>query len=335
MIKFSIMITGMYPMKNYVDWARRIEALGFDEIHIADDLIMRPAWPILTLIGAHTSRIKLGPAIITPQVAHPAYHAGNLAALDELTSGRAICGLGRGGFNEMIGLPRGPKPIKQVKEAYLLLRHLLTGNREPFSGEFYNTTADLFFQFDVLRPDMSIFIGTWGPQMARMAGTIASGIKADCTWRPSYVRHLREQVTQGAESVGRSPEDLEIIVGPLCSVAKSRDRARDHIREMLALLLPLLAPMTDHAGISQQECQAIHDTFAAGDTEKAKAMVPESALRAFSASGTPADIIPEIEEIIESGATHIAFGPPLGPDFDEALELLGTEVLPYFKQRYH
>ena len=37
-----------------------IERLGFDELHIADHLIMRPAWPILSLIGANTSRIRRG-----------------------------------------------------------------------------------------------------------------------------------------------------------------------------------------------------------------------------------------------------------------------------------
>lgn len=35
--------------------------------------------------------------------------------------------------------------------------------------------------------------------------------------------------------------------------------------------------------------------------------------------------------MIAAGATHIAFGPPLGPDFNEALRLSGERVLPYFR----
>ena len=329
-VKFSVMITGMYPMNKFVGWARKIEEYGFDELHIADDLIFRPAWPILTLIGAHTSRIKLGPAIVTPQIAHPVYHAANLAALDELTGGRAICGMGRGGFNPLIGVTNPEKPIKMVKEAYLLMKRMLSGSREPFDGEFFKAAPELYYQFDVLRPDMPIFIGTWGPKMARMAGTIASGFKADCTWSPSYLSHLRDQFFDGARSAGRDPGALDVIVGPLCSLSRDREAARDNIKGMLALLQPALAPMTFNAGITQEEIDAAFNAFNAGDVEKAKSLVSDKAIRAFSVTGTPKDVIPEIEEMIAAGATHIAFGPPLGPDFDEALHLLATEVLPHF-----
>ena len=78
----------------------------------------------------------------------------------------------------------------------------------------------------------------------------------------------------------------------------------------------------------------MHDAFSAGDVERAKSMVPEAAVRAFSASGTPRDVIPQIEEIIAAGATHIAFGPPLGPDVDAALQLLGSEILPHFRAKH-
>ena len=88
--KISMMTPGTYPVRDYVPLAQQIENYGFDELHVADDLIMKPAWPILTLIGQHTNRITLGPAIVTPMIAHPVYHAANLVALDELTGGRAI-----------------------------------------------------------------------------------------------------------------------------------------------------------------------------------------------------------------------------------------------------
>ncbi len=332
-IKFSVMLTGMYPMSSFVGWAKRIEDYGFDEIHIADDLVFRPAWPILALIGANTSRIKVGPAIVTPQIAHPVYHAANLAALDEITGGRAICGMGRGGFNPLIGVVNPEKPIKMVKEAYLLMRRMLSADRTPFDGEFFKATSDLYYQFEVTRPDMPIFIGTWGPKMAKMAGTIASGFKADCTWSPSYLAELREQFFAGARSANRDPEKLDVIVGPLCSLSRDRDVARDHIRGLLALLQPSLAPMTYNAGITDDEIQAAFKAFNDGDVARAKSLVSDKAIRAFSVTGTPADVIPQIEEMIAAGATHIAFGPPLGPDFDEALDLLAKDVLPHFKSQ--
>ncbi len=51
----------------------------------------------------------------------------------------------------------------------------------------------------------------------------------------------------------------------------------------------------------------------------------------LTVTGTPEQVIPQIEAMVEAGVTHIACGHCLGPDFDEALDLLGREVLPHFR----
>lgn len=331
MAKFSIMITGMYPMAKFADWGRRIEEYGFDEIHIADDLIFRPAWPILTILAMNTKRIKIGPAIVTPQVAHPVYHAANLCALEELSGGRTILGIGRGGFNDLLGVTE-EKPVRKLKEAYLLMKRMLSGDRTPFEGNHFKALEELYYQFEVPQRDIPMFIGTWGPMMAEMAGTIATGIKADCTWSPDYLKTLKGRLHQGAMKAGRNPDDMELIVGPLTSVSRDREAARDTMRGMLALLQPSLAPMTFAAGLSPDDIKAAYDLFNAGDHARAKSLVSDESIRAFSATGTPRDIIPQIAAIIDAGATHIVFGPPLGPDFDEALHLLATEVVPHVRK---
>jgi 5,10-methylenetetrahydromethanopterin reductase len=330
-VKFSVMFTGMYSMRDVAGMAQRIEAYGFDELHVADDLVFRPAWPILTVAAQHTNRIKLGPFIVTPQVAHPVYHASNLAALDELSGGRAVCGMGRGGFNPLIGVQGPPKAVKMLKEAYLMMQRMLSGERAAFDGEFFKATQDLYFQYEIARRDIPVYIGTWGPQMAHMAGTVAPGIKADCVANPSYLRKLGAQLAAGAEQAGRDPSKLELIVGPLCCISRDRDLARRTIKEMLALLQSFLAPMTYNEGITEQEIRETAQVFNSGDTARAAMLVSDRAVKAFSLTGTPADVIPQIEALIEAGATNIAFGPPLGPDFGAALELLATEVLPYFR----
>jgi 5,10-methylenetetrahydromethanopterin reductase len=332
-VKFSVMFTGMYSMSAVAQMAKRIEDYGFDELHVADDLVFRPAWPMLTVAAQHTSRIKLGPFIVTPQVAHPVYHASNLAALDELSGGRAICGMGRGGFNPLIGIQGPPKAIKMLKEAYLMMRRMLSGDRTPFDGEFFKGTRDLYFQYEIARRDVPVFIGTWGPKMARMAGGVAPGIKADCVADPGYLRQLGAQMAAGAAESGRDASKLDLIVGPLCCVSRDRELATRTIKEMLALLQPFLAPMTHNVGISDEEIAATAEAFNSGDVARAVSMVSDKAVQAFSLTGTAADVIPQIEALIDAGATNIAFGPPLGPDFLVALELLATEVLPHFASR--
>ncbi|MEZ4609932.1 MAG: hypothetical protein R2838_06740 [Caldilineaceae bacterium] len=42
--------------------------------------------------------------------------------------------------------------------------------------------------------------------------------------------------------------------------------------------------------------------------------------------GTPADVIARLEPLVTAGATHLSFGPPLGPDPVAAVRLLGDVV---------
>lgn len=329
-IKISVMLTGSYPMHDYVWMARQIENYGFDELHIADDLIMRPAWPILTLIGQHTERITLGPAIVTPQIAHPVYHATNLVALDELTGGRAICGVGRGGLNTLIGIEKPHKTMQMLREAVTVMRKVIVRDATPFAGEFFSTTDKLLLHQQPVRSEIPIFIGTWGPKISQLGGEIAAGIKADCVADPEYLRNLRKNVHIGAERAGRDPSKSEIIVGPLCSVSMDSAAAVSTMKQLLAIFLPFTSPMKEAHGIDEESIKKANAAYLQGDHKKAESFVPDEAVHAFSLTGTPGDVIPQIEALVDAGATNIAFGPPHGPDFKETIRLLGEKVLPYF-----
>ncbi|MCF7982144.1 MAG: LLM class flavin-dependent oxidoreductase [Pseudomonadales bacterium] len=330
-LKFSIGLQGSYPIREYIDIAQRIESYGFDEIHVYDDLMFKPTWPLLTLIGEHTDTIQVGPGIITPQIVHPCYHAGNLAELDELTQGRAVCGIARGAFWEFLGIEKQKKPITMVREAIEIIRRLMRGDHTSFHGEVFTCTEELFFRFDTYRKDVPIFIGTWGPKMCQLAGEIASGVKSDGLWNPDYVRIVRENIEIGARRSGRNPDDIEIIAGPLSSISANREKARETARKVLAVYLPYLRPMTDVAGIPEEEIRKVREAAAVGDFAKGASYVSDLSVEKCSVTGTPEEVIQQIEAMAAAGVTHVAFGHCLGPDFNEALDLLGKEVLPHFK----
>ena len=330
-IKFSVSLQGSYPIRDYINKAQRIESYGFDEIHVYDDLMFKPAWPILTLIGEHTDKIKVGPGIITPQIVHPCYHAGNLAELDELTDGRAVLGIARGAFWEFLGIEKQNKPITMVREAIQIIRRLLSGDRTAFHGDVFTVTEELFFRFQPLRKEIPIFIGTWGPLMCQLAGEIADGVKSDGLWNPDYVKIIRENIEIGAARVNRNPDEVEIIAGPLSSISADREKAKATARRVLAVYLPYLRPMTDVAGIPEEEIIKVREAAVSGDFEQGASYVSDLSVSKCSVTGTPEDVIQQIEKMVEAGVNHVAFGHCLGPDFDEAIDLLGKEVLPHFK----
>lgn len=332
-LKFSVQLNGSFPVARIGEYAKRIEHYGFDELYIADDLPIRPAWPLLTLAGAATSRIRIGPGLVTPQIAHPVYHAMNLLVLDELTHGRAICGIGRGAFGSMLGIEKPERPLQMLREAYQIMKHVISGRSEAFAGEYFQTTATFHLGFEPVREDIPIWIGTWGPKTATLAGKYAAGIMATCVRNPVLMSQLRDRVFNGAVASGRDPAQLEIITSPIVSIAEDPQAARETILDLLVYLMPVMTPMQYDLGITVSLMNEITSAANSGDRSKAHRLVPDVAVRAFTLTGTPGDIVSQIEEIVDAGANHVSFGPPLGPDVDRALDLIANKVLPCFRKQ--
>ena len=186
-----------------------------------------------------------------------------------------------------------------------------------------------------LTPDehLPIFIGTWGPKMCQLAGELARETKSDGLWDPDYVSIIRENLDIGARRAGRQPAEVGICAGPLCSISADRVAAFAAARRVLAVYLPYLHPMTEVAGIPADEILKVREAAAAGDFEKGASYVSDLAVQKHSVTGTPDDVIPQIEKMISAGVTHVAFGHPLGPSFEEAVDLIGREILPHFAKQ--
>jgi len=67
-----------------------------------------------------------------------------------------------------------------------------------------------------------------------------------------------------------------------------------------------------------------------GDLERARALVPPAML-AIGIAGSARDLLPRLEGLVAAGARHLSFGPPLGPDPLQAIETLGSRVLPHLR----
>ncbi len=334
-VKFSIDLHGFHPTGNYVRIAQFAEDHGFDEVHVVDDLGFRPAWPLLALMAAATSRIGLGPWLVSPRIVHPAYHAANLAELDDISDGRAVFCVGRGGFMDQLGLDEPARPMTMLRESVQLTRHLLAGNQEPFPGRVFEARGGMQLRFAVRRPDVPLLIGTWGPQTAGMAGEVADGFLASCLTDPAYYRQLVDSFEAGAAKAGRDGAQLEKAVSPLCCISRDREAAFEIMRRKLPSMLQYLYPLTAAAGITADQISRDPYSIAALNREvpvpERGLAMSEEQIRFFSTVGAPADVIPQIEGLIDAGANHIAFSGPLGPDVDEAITLLAREIVPRFR----
>src|SRR5512139_1477925 len=106
MIEIAIMIEG----QNGLNWPRwkqivqLVEELGFAGLYRSDhytnaeppDLDSLELWVSLTWLAANTQRIQFGPLVTPVSFRHPTMTARMAAAVDDLSGGRLVLGLGAG-----------------------------------------------------------------------------------------------------------------------------------------------------------------------------------------------------------------------------------------------
>jgi 5,10-methylenetetrahydromethanopterin reductase len=262
---------------------------GIDVITVFHDLLFQPAIAPLLLIARETDRVRLGPAALNPYTLHPVEIAGQIAALDLVSGGRAFLGLAHGAWLDRLGIEQA-RPVETMREAVEIVHRLLAGDRSGFAGDRFTLAPGAGLEYEPLRPRVPLMLGTWHPRMAALAAEVADEVKIGGCANPPMVRLMREWV--GREEVG-------VVVGAVTVVDRDGDRARDRAREAVAMYLAVV-----------------------GDLDPTLGPHADPPLEAFAFAGTPAEVVAQVEALAEAGLRRVEFGNPIG------LDLLLDEVVP-------
>lgn len=332
-MKFSVRFNNDLPVNDYLRLARAAEAGGFDQFWVSDDLFLRSAPVILTAIAGVTERIEIGTCIVNPYTINPAEMAMMAATLDEASSGRFNLGLGAGAgqFLKWIGLEQA-RPLAAVGETADAIRRLLSGERAALDGRFLKWTNEAYLRFAPRRP-VSIYLGAMSPNMLRAIGEWADG-GLPLLFPPEHYSNVLTYVREGAQSAGRSMDEIDLAACVWCSVSTDRDAAIDALKEKIAYYGHALSPLIRaQLGLTADDFAPLEQAMMVEqNVEKAKSLVTEPML-AIGIVGTPRDLIKRLEGLVTMGVKHLSLGPPLGPDPLSAIEAIGREVIPYFRTR--
>jgi probable F420-dependent oxidoreductase len=168
--------------------AREAEALGFDSIWTTDHVIMATdqpepygriveAFASLTYVAALTERVRLGTSVIVLPQREPVLVAKQAAALDLLSGGRLILGIGAGwnerefGFLGASFADRG----RRMDEAIALMRALWSDEAPHFDGQEVHIAEARFGPRPVQPGGPPIWIGGGSRAALRRAATLADG----------------------------------------------------------------------------------------------------------------------------------------------------------------
>jgi F420-dependent oxidoreductase-like protein len=276
---------GAQPPEDPLGAALEAERLGFDSVWTAEawgsDAFTPLAW-----IGAHTSKIKLGTAVVQLSARSPTATAMAALTLDHLSKGRVILGLGVSGPQVVEGWYGQPfaKPLSRTREYVDVIRQVLrreapvTNQGEhyplPYGGEgSWGLGKSLRPITHPLRADLPIFLGAEGPKNVALATEIADG------WLPLYYSPFRKEVY--AEPLGELKPGFQIAQFVLVNITDDVETGLIPVKSMLGFYIGGMGARKRNFHVElmsrmgfEAEARKIQDLFFAGKREEAIAAVP-------------------------------------------------------------
>jgi probable F420-dependent oxidoreductase len=234
------------PLAAVPAYARRVEQVGFDGLHVAETIHDSLAVALLAL--EHTTRITVRTAVTLAFVRSPTLVAYSAWDLSILSGGRFELGLGsqiKQNVEDRFGMP-WTEPRSRMKEYIAALNALFaafrSGGSLRYEGEHYRLTRlQPYFNpgpSDTVIPP--IWLGAVNVGMCELAGEAAEGVVTHSTNSdPAYLRDVvRPALHRGAAGAGRGTEPLLMASAAIATgdsdeaVARERERQR----RMLAFL---------------------------------------------------------------------------------------------------
>ncbi|WP_167100750.1 TIGR03617 family F420-dependent LLM class oxidoreductase [Mycobacterium sp. DL592] len=251
------------PLRDVAGYARRVEQLGFDGLHIAETIHDSLAVALLAL--EHTAAITVRTSITLAFVRSPtlvAYTAWDLAVM---SGGRFELGLGsqiKQNVRDRYGMPWS-EPRSRMRDYLGALEALFTafrtGGRLDFQGQCYQLTRlQPYFNpgpDDAVAPP-PIWLGAVNAGMCELAGELALGVVTHSTNSdPGYLRDVvRPALDRGAATAKRAAAPAIIASCAMATGAGDAAvaRARERQRGLLAFLYstPAYAPALERLGLT-------------------------------------------------------------------------------------
>jgi alkanesulfonate monooxygenase SsuD/methylene tetrahydromethanopterin reductase-like flavin-dependent oxidoreductase (luciferase family) len=235
------------PWPEYVAMARAAEEVGFDSIWVGDHLLYRDdgrdergpwdAWSLLSALAAVTDHVRLGPLVACCGFDRPGLLARKAAAVQEVSGGRLVLGLGAG-WNETefraFGLPFDHR-ASRFAESFEIIRRLLAGERVTFEGRFERVEDAVL----VPRPNVPVplMVGSTGERVLRASLAHADAWNIWYDWygnTPEGFARENERVSRFVREAGR--ETAEVVRTATVFVAfEDGLRDRPHSQDVPAL----------------------------------------------------------------------------------------------------
>jgi len=178
-MKFGLQLPNLGPFSDIhylMQLAQEAESAGWDGFflwdHVAIPQRMVDSMTTLTAIAAVTNRMKLGPMVTSPSRRRPWKLARELTALDHLSKGRVILGVGLGAsdhdFEHCGEVTSARIRAQRVDEALTIMNGLWQGESFSYQGDHFQLSDLQFHPTPLQKPRIPIWVAGWWDNKAPM-----------------------------------------------------------------------------------------------------------------------------------------------------------------------
>ena len=209
-MRLGVLAGGGADWRGSLEKVRIAESLGYELVATGE------AWgpstvPWMTLLAAHTEKIQIGTSILNVYSRSPGAIAQEFAALETISGGRMVCGLGSSGhrvIEHFHGVPFR-KPLRRIREYVEIINLLIKGERLEYEGELFSLQRGFTLDYDRPRDHVPIYIAAITPKSIVQTGEIADGI-FPIHWPKGRFASLRQALSNASTAAGRPGDSVTI-----------------------------------------------------------------------------------------------------------------------------
>jgi F420-dependent oxidoreductase-like protein len=239
-------------------------------------LAVPDALTAIATMGAATSTIEIGTAVIPTWPRHPLMLAGQALTVQEAIGNRLALGIGLAHKASVESTLRIPftTPAKHMDEYLSVLLPALRERKVSFAGEIWSAEVDAIGGVPGAEPP-AVLLAAMGPRMLRLAGERTDGTILWLSGPRAIEKQIRPALDAAAAAAGR-PTPRVVASVPVCVTTKP-----DEVRGTIAAVLDGYNDLPSYRGVMDAEGAAgPADVSLVGDEEQVRA-----GLAAFADAG--------------------------------------------------
>lgn len=224
-MRFSIWPSPARPWADTLELTRHCEATGWDGVYFADHFMPNggdatpldgdtlECWSVMAALAAAVPRLRLGTLVTSVTYRHPAVLANIAAAVDNISQGRLLLGIGAGwqeNEHAAYGIALGSvtQRLDRFEEACQIITSLLRERRTTFEGEHY-TVQEAPNSPAPVQERLPLLIGGGGEKRTlRIAARYADEWNAWTT--PEVLAHKVDVLGRHCADLERDPADIAV-----------------------------------------------------------------------------------------------------------------------------